>query len=83
MNGKLAETRVEVENLRREFESKQNKVIALDGVSLQVRQGEIFGVLGPKRAGKTTMIRILSTLLLPTSGTALVMGFDVAKAPSE
>jgi ABC-2 type transport system ATP-binding protein len=79
MHAPTQETTVEVENLRREFESKQNKVVALDGVSLQVRQGEIFGVLGPNGAGKTTMIRILSTLLLPTSGKASVMGFDVAK----
>ena len=81
MNGRLSEVGVEVENLRREFESKQSKVVALDGVSLQVRQGEIFGILGPNGAGKTTMIRILSTLLLPTSGMARVMGFDVAKEP--
>ncbi len=83
MGSKTAEISVEVENLRREFESKQNKVVALDGVSLQVRQGEIFGVLGPNGAGKTTMIRILSTLLLPTSGRARVMGFDVAKEPEK
>ena len=83
MNGKDARISVEVESLRREFESKQNKVVALDGVNLQVRQGEIFGVLGPNGAGKTTMIRILSTLLLPTSGRAWVMGFDVAKEPEK
>src|SRR6266568_1974546 len=83
MNGKDVTISVEVESLRREFESKQNKVVALDGVNLQVRQGEIFGVLGPNGAGKTTMIRILSTLLLPTSGRAWVMGFDVAKEPEK
>ncbi len=69
---------VEVRNLRREFDSKENKVVALDGVSLQVREGEIFGILGPNGAGKTTMIRILSTLLLPSGGSARVMGHDVA-----
>ncbi len=74
---------VEVEDLRREFESKQGKVVALDGVNLQVREGEIFGVLGPNGAGKTTMIRILSTLLLPTQGIARVMGHDVAKDPEK
>ncbi len=74
---------VEVENLQREFDSKQGKVVALNGVNLQVRQGEIFGVLGPNGAGKTTMIRILSTLLLPNSGTARVMGFDVATEPEK
>ncbi len=78
-----AERTVEVEALRREFESKQGIVVALDGISLSVRKGEIFGVLGPNGAGKTTMIRILSTLLLPTSGTARVMGWDVATEPEK
>ena len=54
MSGKDSGASVEVENLRREFDSKQNKVVALDGVNLQVRQGDIFGVLGPNGAGKTT-----------------------------
>ncbi len=65
-------------DLKREFKTKEGAVVALDGVSLQVKAGEIFGVLGPNGAGKTTMIRILSTLLLPTSGRATVMGFDVS-----
>jgi ABC-2 type transport system ATP-binding protein len=69
---------VDVEYLSREFDSRKNRVVALDGVSLQVREGEIFGLLGPNGAGKTTMIRILSTLLLPTGGSAHVMGHDVA-----
>ncbi len=74
---------VEAENLRREFDSKQGKVVALDGISVQVKEGEIFGVLGPNGAGKTTMVRILSTLLLPTTGTARVMGYDVGKEPEK
>src|SRR5205809_7387996 len=77
------EVRVEVQNLKREFDSKERKVVALNGVSLKVREGEIFGVLGPNGAGKTTLIRILSTLLLPTSGVARVMGFDVASEPEQ
>jgi ABC-2 type transport system ATP-binding protein len=74
---------VEVSGLRREFKGKSAPVVALDGVSLKVGQGEIFGVLGPNGAGKTTMIRILSTLLLPTGGSASVMGFDVEHEPEK
>lgn len=52
-------------------------VVALDGVSLLVPRGELFGLLGPNGAGKTTLIKILVTLLLPTAGRAAVEGFDV------
>ena len=74
---------VEVNGLRREFKGKSAPVVALDGVSLKVEQGEVFGVLGPNGAGKTTMIRILSTLLLPTGGWARVMGYDVEHEPEK
>ncbi len=83
MSHRESKVTVDVEALRREFKSKQGRVVALDGISLQVHEGEIFGVLGPNGAGKTTMIRILSTLLLPTSGEARVMGYDVAKQPEK
>jgi ABC-2 type transport system ATP-binding protein len=52
-------------------------VDAVRGISFEVRRGELFGLLGPNGAGKTTTIKMLITLLLPTSGTARVMGFDV------
>lgn len=52
---------------------------AVDGVSLQIERGEIFGLLGPNGAGKSTTIRMLCTLLEPTSGTARVDGFDIVK----
>jgi ABC-2 type transport system ATP-binding protein len=56
---------------------------AVDGVSLQIERGEIFGLLGPNGAGKSTTIRMLCTLLEPTSGTARVNGFDVVKQAND
>src|SRR5437762_12862066 len=52
---------------------------AVNGISFEVQEGEIFGLLGPNGAGKSTLIRMLTTLLPPTSGAALVNGFDVVK----
>jgi ABC-2 type transport system ATP-binding protein len=68
---------LEVSSLSRTFSGKQ-AVVALDNVDLKVEEGELFGLLGPNGAGKTTLIKILSTLLLPTTGTAKVLGYDVA-----
>ena len=58
---------------------KYKKVQALDGVSLEVGEGEIFGIIGPDGAGKTTLFRILTTLILADEGSATVNGFDVVK----
>ena len=52
---------------------------ALNGISFDIKEGEIFGLLGPNGAGKTTLIKILTTLIIPTEGTAKVHGYDVAK----
>ncbi len=56
---------------------------AVDGVSLKIEQGEIFGLLGPNGAGKSTTIRMLCTLLEPTSGTVRVNGFDIVKQANQ
>lgn len=66
---------VEIENLNKNFGS----VKALNGLNLKVNEGEIFGLIGPNGAGKTTTLRIVSTLLLPTSGVAKVFGLDVIR----
>jgi ABC-2 type transport system ATP-binding protein len=56
--------------------------VALNGVSFDVRAAEVFGLLGPNGSGKTTMFRILSTLMVPVGGTADILGYDAAKEPS-
>src|SRR5574338_615009 len=58
-------------------------VPAVRGVNFEVQPGELFGLLGPNGAGKTTTIKMLITLLLPTSGTARVMGYDVIRDTTE
>src|SRR5438105_2928729 len=62
---------------------RQLEVEAVRGVSFAVDEGELFGLLGPNGAGKTTTIKMLITLLLPTAGSARVLGFDVASQPRE
>src|ERR1043166_4407552 len=61
------------------FRRRTLEVEAVRGVSFEVAEGELFGLLGPNGAGKTTTIKMLITLLIPTSGTARVLGRDVVK----
>lgn len=70
---------VVVNNIIKRYGSKKAVITALQGVSFDVKQGELFGIIGPDGAGKTSLFRILTTLLLADEGTATVDGFDVVK----
>ncbi len=70
-------TAIEVREMRKQF----GDVTALNGLELDVPAGLVFGLLGPNGAGKTTLVRILATLLQPTSGEARVLGHDVVREP--
>jgi ABC-2 type transport system ATP-binding protein len=77
---------IDVNHLRRVFKTtigvfrrKTKEVIAVDDISFSVQPGELFGLLGPNGAGKTTTVKMLTTLLIPTSGNATVLGKDVVR----
>ena len=70
---------VEVSRLTKRF----GDIRAVDGISFQVREGELFGFLGPNGAGKTTTVRLLTGVLRPDAGRINIMGFDISKAPLE
>lgn len=70
---------VEVENIVMSYQTKKGKTVAVDDVSFDVREGEIFGLIGPDGSGKTSLFRILTTLLLSEKGNAKVCGYDVVK----
>ncbi|MFX0108385.1 MAG: ATP-binding cassette domain-containing protein [Candidatus Hodarchaeota archaeon] len=88
----MTQTTIEIENLSKTFISvrrraivvpvERKKVEALKSVSLDIPRGQVYGLLGPNGAGKTTMIKCLATLVIPTSGTANVMGYDILKDPA-
>lgn len=77
---------IEVSSLRRVYTStvgtfrrKTKEIVAVEDISFTVQKGELFGLLGPNGAGKTTMVKMLTTLLLPTSGTARILGQDIVQ----
>src|SRR5215213_1583069 len=81
---------IEAERLRRTYRThtgtirrRAKEIEAVRGIDFQVPEGELFGLLGPNGAGKTTTIKMLITLLIPTAGTARVLGIDVVKKPQE
>lgn len=69
---------VDIQNLRKEY---SNNLVAVKGLSLFLDRGDIFGFIGPNGAGKTTTIKMLATLLRPTSGRAFIDGIDVTREP--
>jgi sodium transport system ATP-binding protein len=74
---------IHVENLTKSFRDlRRGQVLAVDDISFDAMPGEVFGLLGPNGAGKTTTMRILCTVLKPTSGIATLAGFNVAEQPS-
>jgi ABC-2 type transport system ATP-binding protein len=74
-SGHAAAPVISIQNLVHRYENRT----ALNGISFDVRSAELFGLLGPNGSGKTTLFRILSTLMIPTSGRALVVGCDAAQ----
>lgn len=70
---------IHAENISKRYQNGKQSTTALQQVSLQVEKGELFGLIGPDGAGKTSLIRILTTLLLPEQGTATVEGLDIQK----
>jgi ABC-2 type transport system ATP-binding protein len=65
------------------LEKKFGSVMAVDGLSFEVDEGEVFGLLGPNGAGKTTTVRLLACLISPTSGWAKICGFNIAEEPTK
>jgi sodium transport system ATP-binding protein len=75
---------IEVRDLSKTFsDPKRGAHVAVDHVSFTIQAGEVFGLLGPNGAGKTTTLRLLGTLLKPSSGTATLNGFDIHKQPEK
>jgi ABC-2 type transport system ATP-binding protein len=73
------ETVVRTDKIRKEY----RKLVAVDDVNLQLEAGDIFGLIGKNGSGKTTLIRMLATVLKPTSGTAQILGYDISRKPQK
>ncbi|NPV56455.1 MAG: ABC transporter ATP-binding protein [Anaerolineae bacterium] len=81
---------IEIDNLKRVFRTKLGvfrrtvkEIVAVDDISFSIQPGELFGLLGPNGAGKTTTVKMLATLLIPSGGSARVMGYDVVRDARE
>lgn len=81
---------IEVKNLQRVYRARIGvikrsikEVMAVEDISFDIESGELFGLLGPNGAGKTTTVKMLATLLIPTKGTASILGYDVVKDANE
>ncbi len=70
---------IKIHNLTKRYEN----LTVVDNINLEIEKGEVFGLLGPNGAGKTTVIHMLATLLKPTSGTAIVNGYDIITEPGK
>jgi ABC-type multidrug transport system ATPase subunit len=70
---------VELKNIVKRYSTKKTSITAVDDVSFSIDEGEVFGLIGPDGAGKTTLFRILTTLLIPDNGSASVFGSDVVR----
>src|SRR3954447_26372246 len=75
---------IQLQELRKSFhDQKRGTVHAVDGISFDATSGEVFGLLGSNGAGKTTIMRMLATILKPTGGTAEVAGYDIVRSPGD
>ena len=81
---------IEVKHLQRVYRARIGvikrsikEVMAVEDISFDIKSGELFGLLGPNGAGKTTTVKMLATLLIPTQGTATILGYDVVKDAKE
>lgn len=81
---------IEVQNLQRVYRARIGvikrsikEVVAVEDISFTIKTGELFGLLGPNGAGKTTTVKMLATLLIPTKGSATILGYDVIKDANE